>query len=139
MSTLPFDQPSIAKKPLNEISGGSRNDPSHVNSTSLYSSPSWSSSFPSWSSSSPLSQAKLLTDGFENRATVDFGAGGEDGWVVALKTISTLISLNLRNQNIQAESAMRLADALVANSTLTCLDLSRNDIQAEGLFEIIEV
>ncbi len=51
---------------------------------------------------------------------------------------TTLNSLNLAENAIDAEGAKEIAEALMANSTLTSLNFNKNNIGAEGTKEIAE-
>ncbi|KAL0243176.1 hypothetical protein GEMRC1_005737 [Eukaryota sp. GEM-RC1] len=52
--------------------------------------------------------------------------------IEALKTNTTVTSVKLSRNSIEAESARALADALKVNASITSIDLSGNVIEAEG-------
>ncbi|KAF9952842.1 hypothetical protein BGZ72_005874 [Mortierella alpina] len=56
----------------------------------------------------------------------------------ALKTNSTLATLNLYNNSIGSDGAKALAEALKTNSTLATLDLQRNSIRDDGAKALAE-
>ncbi|KAI8602835.1 hypothetical protein EDD21DRAFT_413601, partial [Dissophora ornata] len=57
----------------------------------------------------------------------------------ALKTNTTLTTLNLRYNSIGNEGALALLEALKTNTTLTTLDLRINSIGKEGVLALSNV
>ncbi|CAF1163317.1 unnamed protein product [Didymodactylos carnosus] len=76
-----------------------------------------------------------------DRRTLDIGsnnisAEGAKAIAEALKTNQTLTALDIENNNISAEGA--IAEALKTNQTLTALGINSNNISAEGAKAIAE-
>ncbi|KAK3819060.1 MAG: hypothetical protein J3R72DRAFT_529307 [Linnemannia gamsii] len=67
-----------------------------------------------------------------------FGASELEPLAEALKTNSTLTTLNLRGNSIGHNGAKALAEALKTNSTLTTLDLWNNSIGSDGAKALAE-